>query len=139
MAGSSGSDVNPVREVNRLHLVIDDWYGNIRPDLGPVRQSLADDFTWIGPTGVLTDRDGSLELWKSQRSEITGIDVQDIAIQRTIYGVHQVTFIKIQQTTNDKKTMTCSLWLRETERSPTGLQWLHLTETPLINSDNADS
>ena len=138
MAGSS-SDVNPVREVNRLHLVLDDWYGNIRSDLGPVQQSLADDFTWIGPTGQVSGRNDSLEAWARRRDEIQGIDVDDVTIQRTIYGVHQVTYTKVQQTSADTEMVMCSLWLRETEQSSTGLQWLHLTETPITTHATEES
>ena len=133
MGSGTGSDVDPVREVNRLHLVLDDWYGGIRDHIEPIELALAEDFTWISPDGRLAGPAESLEAWRERREERldgpTGVDVEDVTVQRTIYGVHQMTFTKHVTAAGTADSYTCTLWLRETERVPSGLQWLHLSET----------
>lgn len=139
-AGSSG-DVDPVREVNRLHLMLEDWYGGIREDIDPIEDALAAEFTSIGRDGVLRDRRASLRVWREDRNAYrestppVSVDLEDVTVQRTIYGVHQVTYRKRLRVDGEWETYGCSLWLRETERVATGLQWLHLAETPVIESD----
>ncbi len=141
MGAGSATDVDPVREVKRLHLVLDDWYGGIRDDIDPLVGSLASDFTWVSPDGRLGGRDESVAAWQERRDEHTEdgppatVEIEDITIQRTIYGVHQLTFRKHVRSAGTVRPFTCSLWLRETERSPTGLQWLHLTETERTGAD----
>lgn len=139
MANGSGSDVDPVREVNRLYLMVDDWYGGIRGHIEPIELALADDFTWVSPDGRLAGPDDALAAWRERRDELAdgpaSVEVEDITVQRTIYGVHQVTFIKHISAGGESDAYTCSLWLRETEQVPSGLQWLHLTETPLEAPD----
>ena len=141
MPGGSGSDVDPVREVNRLHLVLEDWYGKIRGDIDPIENALAADFTWIDPDGDVADRSASVAAWRERRQSYTAaatpvsIDLEDVTFQRSIYGVHQMTYTKHVTVDGETRSFTCSLWLRETERAPSGLQWLHLTETRIAESE----
>lgn len=130
----SGTDIDPIREVRRLHVLLEDWYGGIRADLGPFESSLADGFSAITHDGALYDGPGYLEALHERRDEqagIVSIDLDQLTAQRSLYGVHQVTFEKQVKTDEETTTSTCSMWLRETSRTATGLQWLHLQETPI--------
>ena len=144
MSGGSGSDVDPVREVKRLHLVLEDWYGKIRGNIDPIENALAADFTWIGPDGGVADRSASVTAWNERRESYTeaatpvGVDLEDVSLQRSIYGVHQMTYTKHVAVDGDTRSFTCSLWLRETERAASGLQWLHLTETRIAEPEEDD-
>lgn len=134
MTSGSSSDLDPEREVRRLHLMIEDWYADVRDNIDPIESSLASDFTWIGPEGTLYERDAGLEAWKSRRAEYldsspsVSVELEGLGIERTLYGVHQLTFLKRVRVDGEWEEYVCSLWLRETERVPSGLQWLHLTE-----------
>lgn len=136
MSAGGTSDVDPVREVERLHLLLSDWYNGIRDDIDPIVSALAEDFTWIGPEGVLQEREGAVRAFQERRDDYSrstppvSVEVEDVAVQRTIYGVHQVTYRKRVRVDGEWQEFGCSLWFRETERVSTGLQWLHLTETP---------
>lgn len=125
------SDVDPVREVNRLHLLLQDWYNGIRDDIDPISDAMASDFTSIGPTGEIRDRRSTLEAWSQERSRIAQetpvtVAVEDVSVRRSLFGLHQVTYRREIA----GNASTCDLWLRETDRVRTGLQWLHLTEVP---------
>lgn len=134
----SSSDIDPLREIRRMHVLLEDWYGGIRRDLGPFETSLADEFTAVTSDGQLHDRAGYLAALDARRDAIDGpiaIEVEDVVEQRALYGVHQVTFRKRIAHDEGSSVTTCSMWLRETSRTSTGLQWLHLQETPLEVDD----
>lgn len=143
---SSGSDgeVDPTREVTRLHLMLEDWYVGIRDDISPITDALASDFTWIGPDGRHHDRKECISAWETRRSEYgsstppVSVELEEITEERTIYGVHHLTFRKRVRVAGDWEAFTCSLWFRETERVRTGLQWLHLVEVPVTEEQDED-
>lgn len=143
MSPGSGDDVDPIREVNRLHLMLQDWYGGVRDDVDPIENALAGDFLSITPDGRLLDREGSIAAWRDRRRAYgdsrppVRVELEDVTVARTIYGVHQVTYRKRLRVDGDERVYQCSLWLRETERVNTGLQWLHLSETR-VEPDEAD-
>ena len=134
---STPSDVQPEREVRRLHLMLEDWYGGIRSDIDPITDALASSFTWLAPDGTLADRDEALTRWSATRNEFVettpspSVSVSSIDLRRTLFGIHQVTYHKEIRQGDAVTTRACSLWLRETERVPSGLQWLHLAEVPV--------
>lgn len=134
---STPSDVRPEREVNRLHLMLEDWYAGVRDEIDPITEALAEDFTWIGPSGKLLDRDEAVAAWRETCEEFRSADrppaiaVEDVEVQRTLFGLHQVTYRKEIRVGEDVDGRTCSIWLRETERVPSGLQWVHLVEVPI--------
>lgn len=144
MSAGSSDEVDPVREVRRLHLMLNDWYTGIRDDIDPIEAALAPEFTSIGPDGELRDATESVRAWERRRDEYTAssppvsLELEDVAVQRTIYGVHQVTYRKQVRVDGEWEVFGCSLWLRETDRVPTGLQWLHLTETPVATEPTSD-
>ncbi len=132
---STASDVDPEREIRRLHLLLEDWYGGIREDIEPIVDALADDFSMIRPDGTLCDRDAALAAWTDERDQFraseppVAVEIDELSVHRTLYGVHQLTYLKRLRIGGEWKNRRCSLWLRETERVPSGLQWLHQTET----------
>lgn len=134
---STPSDVRPEREVNRLHLMLEDWYAGVRDDIEPITDALADEFTWIGPAGQLLGKEAAIAAWEEDRAEYRAADrppavaVEDIELHRTLFGLHQVTYRKETRVGDDIDIRTCSIWLRETERVPSGLQWVHLAEVPV--------
>lgn len=141
------NDVDPAREVNRLHLLRQDWYNGIRDDIDPIEGALAGDFTWLAPDGRLRERRDAITTWTEERDDYVrssppvSVELEEVTVQRTLYGVHQVTYDKRVRVDGTWTAFGCSLWLRETQRVATGLEWLHLAETPLPESaeDGADS
>lgn len=142
MSPSSADDVDPVREVRRLHLVLDDWYAGIRDALEPLEVALADDFTVTTPDGELTDPQGYFDAITAEREAATeageriALNVDEIEHQRAIYGLHHVTYRETQTRAGSEDRWRCSVWMRETDRVSTGIQWLHLQKTP-IPAENA--
>lgn len=141
MASGSGTDVDPEREVNRLHLMLEDWYADVRPDIDPIITALADDFTTIGPDGRLREREAAVASWEDRQASYVdstpavAVELEDIGVERSLYGVHQVTFGKRVRVDGEWTIYACSLWLRETDSVPSGLQWLHLTESEVTVED----
>lgn len=131
---SSSNDVDPVREVRRMHVLLEDWFGGIRQDLDPLKDSLAPDFTAVGPDGTRRNGTEMLEALADERDAFSSpvrVNLQDVTKHRDLYGVHHLTFEKHLAAGEETEVRTCSVWLRETNRAPTGLQWLHLQETPV--------
>lgn len=137
----SSSDIDPLREIRRMHVLLEDWYGGIRTDLGPFETSLADEFTAILRDGTLYDRAGYVSALEERKNAVggpVGIEIEELSEQRALYGVHQVTFQKRMMSDAGPTVSRCSMWLRETSRTSTGLQWLHLQETPIDVNETAE-
>ena len=145
MSTGSKNEVDPPREVKRLHLMLEDWYAGIRNDIDPIIDALASDFTAIGPDGRVYDRDESVDAWEERRATYrsstppVSVELEDLTEQRAIYGVHQLTFEKRLRVHGEWKAYACSLWFRETDRVRTGLQWLHLSEVPIEEPDEDEA
>ena len=140
MAGSSSSSADPIREVRRLLIVLDDWFVGIRDDLAPLAQSLADGFVAVDATGRVQEGREYLEILerrKTQRSP-TGLTISDPEHRRAIYGTHLITFHMRIAGSDTTEVLTYSIWLRETDQSPTGLHLLSLQETPVLPPEEGE-
>ena len=141
MSGETSNEADPEREVTRLHLMLEDWYCGIRADIDPIEAAMAPTFTMLTPSGELQDRSTSLATLTERQHTANdsdppaSLDVSDVTVQRALYGLHQVTYTKELRIDGEWETRTCSLWLRETNSVPSGLQWLHLTETTQPDDD----
>ncbi len=139
MDTDSVDDVDPEREVRRLHLMLGDWFAGVRDDVEPLENAMARDFTAITPDGVVHDAGGYVDALAAERGELerARLEVEDIAERRSMYDLHQLTFVKVLRSTEGEERRTCSIWVRETNRTATGLQLLHLQETrqPVAEGD----
>ncbi len=131
MSTGSSEDVDPIREVRRLHLMIGDWFAGVRNDLDPLEGAMARDFTAVTSDGEIHDASGYLEALAAERDTLDRprIEVEEISEQRSMYDLYQISFEKIITTADREECRTCSVWVRETNRTATGLQLLHLHET----------
>lgn len=136
----SSSDVDPEREIKRLHVVLEDWFGGIRNDLRPLEESLAPEFTAVTPDGQLHDRAAYFDRLDERRSAVGNVRIQieELVEQRALYGMHQLTFHKRIVGGAEPDVRQCSAWVRETNRTSTGLQYLHLHETRIPQSEPDD-
>ena len=141
---STASDVDPVREVERMHVFIQDWIGGLRQNMSPFTESLAEEFTFIPPSGTVLDREQSIAAMEdagdahADSSPSFRIDVQDAEVQLSVYGMHLVTYREHQRIDGEWHSRTSSVWLRETTRTATGLEWVHLHETWLESPHEDD-
>lgn len=144
MSPAASSDIDPEREVRRIHVMLEDWYGGIRDQVDPFEKSLATDFTAIGPDGAIRTRTETLDAYAAERAEYAAagvpvaIELEEIEHRRARNRLHLLTYVKRIQAGDAVEARSCSVWLRETDRAPTGLQWLHLQETPRTVTEDAD-
>ena len=134
MARTGGGDVDPERDIERLHVVLADWLVGIRDDPRPFADSLDDGFVAIVADGAVHDANGYLAHLETLRETAPPqrIELDDVEHRRAIYGIHLVTFVKRYQRPDGDRNLATSIWLRETDRTNTGLQLLHLHETPIV-------
>ena len=144
MTDSTASDVDPVREVERMHVFIEDWIGGLRQNISPFTEALAEEFTFVPPSGSVLDREEAIAAMEAaddahaDSSPSFRVDVQDAEVQLSVYGMHLVTYREHQRIDGEWHSRTSSVWLRETTRTATGLEWVHLHETWLEVPDEDD-
>lgn len=125
-----------------MHLFIEDWIGGLRQDMSPFTEALAEEFTFVPPDGSVLDREEAIAAMEavddahSDSSPSFRIDVQDTEVQLSVYGMHLVTYREHQRIDGEWHSRTSSVWLRETTRTATGLEWVHLHETWLETVDD---
>ena len=131
MGSSDPAGVDPTRDVRRLHVLLEDWFVGIRDDVGPLEQALDEGFIAITADGRQHDRSSYLASLSALKGEDPprAVALEHVEHRRAIYGMHLVTFDKQLAQGPETDEFTCSLWLRETDRVRTGLQWLFLQET----------
>ena len=118
-------------------MLLEDWYGGIRDDIDPIENAIASDFTAVDSDGRVHTGERALAPIRGPRAEYldsqppVAVEIDELVHHRTIYGIHHLTYVKRVRVDGEWTTCRCSLWLRETDRVPTGLQWLHYHETPL--------
>lgn len=123
--------------------MLEDWFVGIRDDLRPFERTLDPAFCWVGPDGVIREGDEIVAALSTERTNVKGADgpvslnIDAIEHHRDRYGLHLITFEKRLQVGSNVDARTCSVWLAETDRSPTGLAWLHLHETPLVSDEQS--
>ena len=144
MSPGSSMDVDPEREVKRIHLLLEDWYCGIRDEITAIEDALAPNVSFIDANGTLHAGNDVIEALNTRHAEARSVGkpvsltIDDITVQRELYGIHQVTYTKERVQGETASKTTCSLWFRETNRVTSGLQWLHLQETPLIEEATDD-
>ena len=144
MTDSTASDVDPVREVERMHVFIEDWIGGLRQNMSPFTEALAEEFTFVPPSGSVLGREEAITAMEAADNAHADsrpsfrIDVQDAEVQLSVYGMHLVTYREHQRIEGEWHSRTSSVWLRETTRTATGLEWVHLHETWLESPDEDD-
>lgn len=140
----AASDVDPVREVRRMHTFIEDWIGGIRDDVSPFADALAPEFTFVPPDGVLRDRESAVAAMEDAggaHADSTPhfvIEIENAERQLSVYGMHLVTYEEYQRVDGDWQARTSSVWLRETADTPSGLEWVHLHESWLETGDEQE-
>lgn len=134
MSASGGGDLDPIREVRRVHLALEDWLVGIRQDAQPIETALAPGFVAIDIHGELSAGTEWLDRLQSQYGTGAGVSIElsNLEHRRELYGLHLVTYEKALHVGEASERIMGSVWLRETDRvETTGLQWLHLQETPI--------
>lgn len=111
--------------------MLGDWFAGIRDDIQPLEGAMARDFSAVTPDGRIHDAAGYIDALAAERAALdrARIEVEDISEQRSMYDLYQLTFEKIVRSGDGEDRRTCSIWVRETNRTATGLQLLHLQET----------
>lgn len=144
MTDSSESGVDLAREIRRVHTIIEDGFGGIRDGLSPVADALASEFRYVAPDGTIRDREATIAAMNDSLGTYVDstppftIDIRNVERQVSIYGMHLMTYERHQRIDGDWAGRTSSVWLYETEDTPTGLEWLHLQETPLTSNEDTD-
>lgn len=144
MSPAASGDVDPSREIRRAHMMLEDWFGGIREEIDAIEAVLGESFTTVGSEGTVRNRTDSLEALREDReayvqsSPTVLVEVDEITHHLELHGTHMLTFEKRIRVDGEWEARRCSLWLRETDQSPTGLQWLHLHETPIQESEAVD-
>lgn len=137
-------DVDPEREIKRIHNLLEDWYCGIRDEITAIEDALAPNVTFVDATGTIHSGEEVVSAFEDRFTAAqesgapVSLTIADIEARRELYGIHQVTFTKERYCDGDVETTTCSLWFRETNRVTSGLQWLHLQETLVPEADDDD-
>jgi hypothetical protein len=134
-------DVRCRREIAQLHQFFADWFN------GELEQSedafdraaavLTAEFALVRRDGSVTDREelleGLWEAWATRSGEDDEIDitVDKVRVRHSEDGLHLATYIERQRVGTDANDRRSSVWFRECDGAPTGLEWLHVHETAI--------
>jgi hypothetical protein len=132
------------REVVELHGFLVDWMTGAVPRSAAAfarfADVLADGFILIGPRGAITERRAMLRELEAahgvHRADDLGfrIEVRDFRHRRTEGVVCLVTYEEWQQLSGTSTGRLSSAWFRARSDTPHGVEWLHVHETWLPES-----
>ena len=130
----AGSDDACIREIVDLHRFFEGWLSGALPQteevFSRVEQVLASEFTFVGPTGAVTERAALLEWLKGAYGSRPGLRIE-IRGER----IHQrepvflATYEEWQTHEETTRGRVSSVLFREADGVPNGLEWLHVHET----------
>jgi hypothetical protein len=136
------------REVVELHGFLVGWMTGAAPRSAAVfarfADVLADGFVLISPRGEITERRALLRELESvhgaHRADDHGfrVEVREFRHRRTEAGVCLVTYEEWQHLSGTATGRLSSAWFRARSDTPHGVEWLHVHETWLPDSQDTD-
>ena len=127
-----------VREISRLHQVIEGWTTGELPETEEAfdgfAAALEPSFVIINPGGSMERRDYVVDRFRQRygaRGGVGfGIAIAEANVRQTVGDHALVTYHEIwTKEASPAGTILASAWLRGNERTPGGIGWLHLHET----------
>jgi hypothetical protein len=129
------TDVDPEREIDRMHEAIEDWFTGAIDDLAPFADALAPAFHIVSPDGTTRSREEIVASMAGAHGTSADteppfvIDIRNVERRDSAGDHHLVTYEEHQRAGGSWEARTSSAWLREEAAAPGGLAWVHLHET----------
>jgi len=135
------------REVVELHRFFQDWFGGVLQNdddtLGRFAGVMAEGFLIVPPSGAATEREFLLErLRGAHGSWATGGDkpgriwIENLRVRRSVDDWAIVTYEEWQEVGGETRGRISTAVFGRRENTPNGVEWLHVHETWLPDSQS---
>ena len=117
-------------EVEALHVEFERWFGGQSDDFERIETSMADDFTFVSPSGDIIERRELLAgLRASHDSRQVPIRIENVAVRWSSDSEVLATYEEWQDHSGHTSARQSTVLFTEDETAPGGLLWRHVHET----------
>lgn len=119
------------REVDELHEFFQALFLDEVDSVDRAAAAFGPDFTFVGPDGALSDREGVLRMLEMGRGHSAGLNIGVIG-HRTIVETAQLIvgeYIEVHEFADGSNRRRSTVVFDVDESGPNGVQWRHVQET----------